>query len=295
MLSGTTNPYIATVNGHTGNTVVVDPTPWFGFTVKEAANLSGYDHFNWFSKIVQLGIGQVPGTGNPEIFRPGTPDLTRVNTLFGRNFGPDPGIGCYSSIFDKCPDGLITDLSPLVYDENLGLLDGRLALKWDDNKANWGLRFTDSPNLVFKGLQAVYETTLVGVRSKGADNPADYDEFTGSTFRWSYTQLGDSPPPELPFGGDGTVQPILFNTDPTKAGIGRIDLLGFGSFADYGLTVTGDIPNNDPIPFPESGGNGNNPGTGSGQSVNEPGALTLFLTGIVSLAFAARRRTRRST
>ncbi|MBK8753527.1 MAG: hypothetical protein IPL99_18595 [Candidatus Competibacteraceae bacterium] len=289
VLSGTTDPYISTANGHPGNTVVVDPTPWFGFTVEEAANLSGYDHFNWFSKIVQLGIGQVPGTGTPETFSPAS-NLTRVNTLFGRNFGPDPGIGCYNNVLDDCPKGLITDLSPLVYDENLDLLDGRLAIKWDDNKAKWGLRFTDSPNLVFKGLQAVYETTLVGVRSKGADNPADYDEFNGSTFRWSYTQLGDSPPPEPPFGGHGTVQPILFNTDPTKAGIGRIDLLGFGSFADYGLTVTGDIPNNDPIPFPESGGNGNNPGTGSGQSVSEPGALTLFLTGIVSLAFAVRRR-----
>ena len=298
VLSGTIQPKRATtdmtvIGPKYSNTIVVDPIPLFGFTSEEAAHLSQYDHFNWLSNVVELSTGQLTGSQEPNsIYRLGISNPDYVNSLFGRNFGADPGIGCYIDVstFSNgiCDPAFITDLSSLVYDENLSLPNGRNAVTWNEAITNRGLAFRDAPNLLLKGRQVIFETSLVGVRSLGVDNPADYDVFADTVFRWSYTQLEDS----LSGNGISPGEIILFNTDPTKAGIGQIDFLGFGSFADYGLTVTGDILNNDPIPFPGLDGNGigNNPGTGSGQSISEPRALTLFLTGIVSLAFAIRRR-----
>jgi hypothetical protein len=159
--------------------ITVDPTPALGFTAREAANLSGYNNFNYLQTFTSSGT-YVPGKG------------TRLTENFSGNLFPD--------VTSK-----IGDFDPLIGGNNSKQPSDQFAPYWDQVKVpgavlpigatnpvevlnfNYGLKFVDGPDLYIAGRFVTFRTQLVGV------SQTDVNTLTYSPLTY----------------GDGTVDPTL--------------------------------------------------------------------------------------
>lgn len=270
--------------------ITVDITPRFGFTLTEAAALSGYDHFNWRQELQVVRTGMLGPVASQVVYAPGGSNLAQLDALWGRGLGLDPYLGCYYYLADpRCNNAInMTDFTPLYWDEfdsPRNFVPGATDYRWQ--RFQMGARFEDRPNLLRAGTEVDFITQLVGVNADGSFDVlselpiANADDFT---FRWRFLQTADYVNPNQP---GGSAIGILQNIDPLLGGMGVITLLD---------------ANGNPITTPGNGG-GTGGGTGGGNGGNTPpgevptaSSLSLLLIGALAFGAATRRAgARRST
>ena len=280
VLSGVIHPIVENnYRGGAGARILVPDTttiPLFGFTIEEAAHLSGYDHFNWLQQIseVRLNPDPINPLSSNVIYNKDTGNLNDLiqNIDFGRGIGPDPRMGC---LYDptvkpnECKQDIFqADNIPLYLDEEVNgyvaprnfakdPTTGKPATDYRWNAPRWGsgLYFEDLPNLKIAGAEVFFTTELVGVKYGANGAYESYDVFSrlnipnpeDFVFRWKFTQT------EASTGNIGMLQ----NVDELLAGIGKIEFLGMG----FGGLEPPPIPD---IPDGGTGGNGGNGGNGGG-------------------------------
>jgi hypothetical protein len=158
-------------------------SPKFGYSLTQAANTLGFQHFNWL---------QIIGPRNPVT---GLLDCTNAALCV-----PDPPLNCYPALVDSggppCPnrDGLqwyldeqFTVGGTRIYDINGNRVSNGLTRleAWTANSTT--LLFSDSPN-----VNASFLTCLVGVRADGTGSVFAFPSLTTNPtcFHWSHTVSG---------------------------------------------------------------------------------------------------------
>lgn len=180
--------------------------PQNGITIQQAAQLGGYDHFNWLQRITKFEFeGEVRSSIEPFGL-----------SFLGREIGLDPLIG-------GNPWSL-ADSEDLYFDETPVLFRSDYFIQNGENQ----VFFRDSPNLIEKGWTAYFETHFVGVRSDGSYDILStiLDDADELTFRWKYTQTVDFCPQFL--CSESGVVGVLQNIDPLLGGLGEVEFIGFG-------------------------------------------------------------------
>lgn len=228
-------------------------TPNFGLTLTEAADIGGYDHFNWY----QIAI-EYPG---PALLVPSAPF---VDPLRGITVG-----------------GQRSDNLPFYWDEEICAgCDPELQLSSNISANDRVLSFSDAPGNTFIplfGPEMLFTTSLVGVRE---DNT--FDELF--TFLWSssYNPLCENDIPYVDIlnaetcDGGLVVQPQLArNTQPWPEDAGTGGILDVRPIEDLR-----ELPLDVRMLMVQDGGQ-NIPLDAA--EVAEPSALSLFVVGLLGM------------
>jgi hypothetical protein len=152
-------------------------TPKLGLSLKQAAELGGYDHFNWLNIItadtlVSTGLGLVCG------------DLTDQQGKCPTIPYVDPALGGYKNQVTDCADITgapctfpVADSLPWFWDEQEFYDPSNLV---SAHVFGNSLLFLDAPSTGL-GFNVSFKTSLVGVRSDGT---GDILSFPGTYFEW---------------------------------------------------------------------------------------------------------------
>jgi hypothetical protein len=164
-----------------------------------AAQVLGYDHFNWYQEITHFYKDGREVTGE------------EIEELFDRGKGPDPLPGWPRKHLGPIPLDPADDL-PWYWDEEGTSEDFRL----EKNIANWPriLEFGDPPNLLDAGLACDFSTYLAIVSEDGRRGNVLGEGFNVA-FNWRFTQTTDTEGEYQIFGGQG------------EGAWGTIELLGY--------------------------------------------------------------------
>lgn len=202
-----------------GNELSIDPRdggmeafflPALPMSLQDAANLGGYDHFNYLQHITAF---EKDGVKRDSISIFGL-------DILGRDIGLDPLLGGNSFLQPA-------DDMPFYWDEYkvFGASNSWIFNSENTDFSQNNVRFADFPNLIQAGWSAYFTTSLVGVRSDGTYDvlSENYDDANAFTFRWKYTQTSTVP-------GEG-LGSVVANADPELGGRGEVTFLGFGARA----------------------------------------------------------------
>jgi hypothetical protein len=205
----------------------------FGLSLQQVTQLGGYDHFNWLQTITGFSFNGKPMTSIAPF---------GISAL-GRSVGFDPLLGGnFGSIDDNYP--------PYWNEVNCPLCESKYYVFTGENQTV----FRDAPNLIQAGWSADFETELIGVRPDHSyDILSDTLQDPGLTFRWEYTQT-NSFCTVLQVQLSECGQVVVSNIDPSLAGDGVVQFLGYG-----------EVPS----------------------AVPEPETWLMMLTGFASLGFVA--------
>jgi hypothetical protein len=244
-----------------------DFTPKFGLSPKQAAELGGYDHFNWYQTLVSNTLFGVP------------------NHPFGYYLGVDPQLGGNKNQRRECK-GPGADTFKWYFNEyllNCPAADEhalQLALSRGSNQT---LPFWDAPDACVPGIVWVFETYLAGVRADGSGDPLL--TIPGVHVHWKYTQTSPCIPIIMPGGGTfteitvgqnspggpsfGTSEFVAF-IDPEHVTPGRIQWLKAGGVLPPDAAVA---------VFPASGRQS------EAKTITVSGSGTHFVQGITKMSF----------
>ncbi len=151
-------------------------TPNLGLTLEEAADIGGYDHFNWLQIITKDTIFPIYS----ESLRDMNGDLPSVPYI-------DAPLGGYAYQIDACnPRFPVRDGLPWYLDESIGPSSpipgwcGQGGTYLELNESTFGLTFEDWPNAL---SDIEFLTALVGVNQDGSGEIIGTE---GTIFRWLY-------------------------------------------------------------------------------------------------------------
>ena len=208
--------------------LTINPQPALGFTAQQAANLSQFSNFNYLQTVTSAGTFSKVGS-----------QLTTIQS------GPVfPGAPLSIGNFDPLPNGNTStqpaDQFPLYWDQ-VRLSGDPNGTYFVTNPANnYGLSFSDSPNLLEAGRYITFQTELVGVNAvtDASGTTLSYSPLslttTGEidptlTFDWAWYQTVSNCPSGLEDCGVATFRNI---TDPNSSPLGVAFLLGYGDMTE---------------------------------------------------------------
>ena len=222
-----------------GATIFAAFTPKFGLTVSEAANLCGYDHFNWY-QVIDNDPYPLAARNNPSV--PLTPPYI------------DPPLGGYASY----PPGHSDDNLPFYWDETgpTGTL-----YHYKDNLTSTTVSFQDTPSepqlksgspLICSVVSLLcpeylgFNTSLVGIL---ADNSWDvlYSFSWKSNFNGTVggVSVRSNTDPIDPNSGTGGIFDVVLDLNPEDIPESVLDLMEADGSRNASLTANGT-----PVPGP---------------------------------------------
>ena len=160
---------IGTVTPPSGADITWAFTPNFQLTPKQAAELGGFDHFNWYQELIGNDLGSIP---NP----------------IGHYLGVDPQLGGNQNQKRTC-GGAGADLFKWYFNEyllNCPEADVYYIGTALSQGSNQTLPFFDAPNAVIPGVVWTFDTYLAAVHADGSGEPIL--TVPGLNVHWKYTQ-----------------------------------------------------------------------------------------------------------
>jgi hypothetical protein len=202
----------------------VDPTPALGFSARQAANLSGFNNFNYLQTVTSAGTySEQTKTFAPrfsgELF-PGIPNRIGIDfdPLAGGNKG-SAGADRFDPYWDQVT------------------LAGQSRVEVLDH--NFGLQFIDGADMREAGRFVTFRTQLVGVTQTNLDDVA-YSPLLQTSdggvdqtliFNWAYYQVLNDTRPDINCPGPPTGCGLVL-AGPSSGPFGLSFFLGYGDMND---------------------------------------------------------------
>ena len=255
------------LNGSGAPSITATFHPNLGYSLKQAAQLAGYDHFNWLQIVTRDDALSYPYPLINRGMKDQNGDLPSVPYF-------DPVAGGYQYQVKSCPQGTtfpVADNLPWYWDEKYTFLCAPSSPSSPPEARSIGvvttsktLQFEDKPSTPF-GLRADFFTALAGIYPNGT---GDILDFPGTIFDWTYS------------GNILNTSITIRNIDPSLV------MPPYGTVAFSGFVNPTNLPS-DVLSLVSDTGIGIR---GPTPNVSEPPTSALLIVGMLSLGLWTKRR-----